>query len=536
MEPATRCGLHCPSMRAFLAAAALTLLVASPALARSATPLQTQAKRFPAPPILARSAVLVNADTGKVLASKNAHMHVQIASTTKVMTAVLALELGHLSDRITVPKSAFDYEWDATVMGLHPGQKVTLKDLLYGLLLPSGADAANTIAIHYAGSESKFAALMNAKATELGMKDTHYVTAHGLDTPGQYSSAYDLARLGMYAARIPDLMTITRARSYSWNGHILVNVNHVLFWYPGVDGIKPGYTYAAGICQLLDAQRHGRHVIAAILNTPNLVIDARNLLNFGLKDFTWIQSPLTYDYPGLTMTQTGASGPSVYYIGSGHYLHGSFLRAYGGLAKTLPLGFPRTEQLQENGHTVQYFQNGELEVAGGKVVRVPLGGSSAPAPSPTPRPSPTAHPSATAHPSPTARATATGTPIIVGKEGNGTPTATPKPRASKTPTPVPPVPTPTASAHAPVAAPLASFARAHRALGATTRGAWKVKGYTVQTFQYGALAYDPAAKHVWMLPLGDHLLGTRHYLPRYPGTGYPAGFAPTSILRAIGWL
>lgn len=493
----------------------LSLLVASPALAQTPPSTATLAKRFPSPPIEARSAVLLDAQTGAVLASKNAHMHVQIASTTKVMTAVLALQLGNLTDRITVPASAFNFESDATVMGLRAGETVTLKDLLYGLLLPSGADAANVIAIHYGGSEAKFAVLMNQKAAQLGMKDTHYVTAHGLDTPGQYSSAYDLALLGMYVSKMPQLMAIANTRSYNWAGHILVNVNHVLFWYPGVDGIKPGYTYAAGICQLLDAHRNGRHVIAAILNTPDLVIDARNLLNFGLRDFTWIQSPLTYDVPGLTVNGTGSAGPYAYYIGSGHYVRGNFLKGYWNFSRVLPLGFPRTEALQVNGHLVQYFQNGELEQKDGKVVRVPLGTTPLPAPSPTPNPTATSRPGAT------------GTPISVQKEGKG---------GTPTPTPVPPVPTPTTHPRPSVASSLTSYVKTHGALGSPSLAAWTVKGYTLQTFQYGALAYDPAAKRVWMLPLGDRMLAALHYLPKHPGTGYPPDFAPASVLHTIGWM
>ncbi len=501
-------------MRAFLAAVMLSLLVASPAFAQT-KPTATLARSFPAPPIRARSAVLLDAQTGQVLASKNAHMHVQIASTTKVMTALLALELGHLTDRIRVPAGAFNFESDATVMGLRAGEVVTLKDLLYGLLLPSGADAANVIAIHYAGSETKFAALMNQKAAQLGMKDTHYVTAHGLDTPGQYSSAYDLALLGAYVSGIPQLMAIAGTRSYNWAGHILVNVNHVLFWYPGVDGIKPGYTYAAGICQLLDAHRGGRHVIAAILDTPDLVIDARNLLNFGLRDFTWIKSPLTYDVPGLTVNGTGRAGPYAYYVGSGHYMRGSFLKQYWNFSRVLPLGFPRTEALQVNGHLVQYFQNGELEQINGKVIRVPLGATPLPTPSPTPSPTATPHP------------TSTSTSIPVQKEGGkGTPT----------PTPIPPAPTPTTRPRPSVASSLTRYVKAHGALGSPSLPAWKVKGYTLQTFQFGALAYDPGARRVWMLPVGDRLLAALHYLPEHPGNGYPPDFAPASVLRTIGWM
>jgi hypothetical protein len=350
------------------------------------------------------------------------------------------------------------------------------------------------------------------------------VTAHGLDTPGQYSSAYDLALLGRYASTIPQLMAIAGARTYTWAGHTLVNVNHVLFWYPGVDGIKPGYTYAAGICQLLDARRNGRHVIAAILDTPDLVIDARNLLNFGLRDFTWIKSPLTYDVPGLTVNQSDSAGPYAYYVGSGHYVRGNFLKQYWTFARALPLGFPRTEAMLVNGHMVQYFQNGELEQKDGKIIRLPLGTATIPSSGPTPTPIATPHPTAR----PTARPTATPHPH---------PTATSiAVHPETTPTPVPPLPTPTAVPHAPIASVLGGFVKAHGALGATVTRSWQVKGFTLQMFQYGVLAYDPGVKQVWMLPLGDHVLAALHYLPKHPGNGYPPGFAPARVLQAIGWM
>src|SRR5207302_3053679 len=130
-----------------------------------------------------------------------------------------------------------------------------------------------------------------------------------------------------------------------------------LYWYPGVDGIKPGYTGAAGLCQLIDVRRDGRHITVAILNTPDLVIDARNLLNYGLRDYTWIQSALTGDGPGLTQTGTDAQGRYIYYPASGHYIRSVFLAAFRQAGGPAALGFPRTEPLAEGTARVQYFQN-----------------------------------------------------------------------------------------------------------------------------------------------------------------------------------
>ena len=485
----------------------------------------------------------MDATNGAVLASKNPHLRLPMASTTKIMTALLALKLGHLSDRITVPKAAFDYERDATVMGLHPGQVVTLRDLLYGLMLPSGADAANTIAIHYGGSEARFVALMNQEAARLGLTDTHFVNATGLTAANHYTSAYDLAVLAQYVSYLPDLMKITATRSYSWNGHVLQNINHALFWYRGVDGIKPGYTDDAGICQVLDAQRNGRHVVVALLRTPDLVVDARNLLNFGLLDFTWEQSDVSGDTPTLRLTGADGSGPYSYFVGSGHYVRGKLWTGYLASGGFATLGFPRTEALSEGSVQVQYFENGALSLDGttGRVSRLALGL--------TPLPTPTATPS----PSPTPTATATATPTPTRSEGTITPggrenlpdvatrTPAPKPHATTTPPPPPgvlpnPTPTPTPQPAPSTAKVFAAFQRTHSSLlgRAASRPSWR-HGYEVQIFAYGALLYEPKARTIDLLPLGDRTLGARGYLADHPGDAYPAGFAPVPILKAIGW-
>jgi len=450
---------------------------------------------FPAPPVRAHAAVVMDAATGKVLMAVNPHLHLAIASTTKVMTAVLALEHGKLSDRIKVPASAFNYEWDATVMGLKAGETVTLRDLLYGLLLPSGADAANTIAIHYAGSESRWVKWMNQKAASLGMHDTHYLTAHGLDTPGQYSSADDLALLGRYAAAIPQLVAITDTPSYTWNGHVLQNLNHVIRWYPGADGLKPGYTDAAGICQLLDVHREGKHLIAAILNTPDAVIDARDVLNYGVGDFTWIQTALAGDSPTLQISGTDARGPFIYFPASGHYLRPPFLAVYQSDGSVPSLGFPRTEPARQNGVLTQYFQNGALAVIHGAITRLPLGLSAVTVPTPTTTP-----PEGTATPP-------RGTIHARGNARNTTVTA--------------------AFRH---------YAASHPRLGAPVGSPITFGPDPVQVYRYGALVYDPTTRTVWLLPLGDHVLASEHVLPKGSGNAYPPNFAPQKLLKQIGWL
>lgn len=513
-------------------AVCLSILLTSGAFAQSTSIEARQAQAFPGPPILARAGIVVDGDSGAILASRNPHLRLPMASTTKIMTALLALHLGQLTDRIVVPKAAFDYEWDATVMGLHAGQVVTLRDLLYGLMLPSGADAANTIAIHYGGSEAGFVALMNREAAQLGMRDTHYVNAHGLTARGHYTSVYDLAKLAEFVAGLSDLIKVTSARTYNWNGHILTNVNRVLFWYPGVDGIKPGYTDDAGLCQVIDEHRDGRHVIVVLLNTPNLDTDARNLLNFGLRDFSWVQSRLPGDGPWTTQSGNSKSGAWLYFPAGGHYLRGAFLSAYRADGGSLALGYPRTEQLHEGRMLVQYFQNGALtRDPSGKIYRLPLGLTPLPTPVITPTPSPTA---TTTPVGPPREVTIGATP---GTRGTPLPfnRATPTPRPTDsgphlTPTPFPIHGASTANA-------FLTFQRTHATLlGSAVAPLITAHGYGVQVFAYGALAFKQGSKTVLLLPLGDRVLAARGYLPAHPGNTYPAGFASLSVMQAIGWL
>ena len=520
-------------LRRFLTVLGALLLLSPSALAQSAPPESSQAQSFPVPPIRARAAVVMNASNGAILAALNPHMRLPMASTTKIMTALVALQHGSLDDRITVPKSAFDFESDATVMGLHPNQVVTLRDLLYGLMLPSGADAANTIAIHYGGSEAHFAQLMNQEAVLLGMHDTHYSNAHGLTSVNHYSSAYDLALLAQYVSYMPALMQIAGTRSYRWSGHVLTNLNKVLFWYPGADGLKPGYTNEAGICQVLDVRRDGRHIVAVLLHTPDLNVDARNLLNFGVQDYAWVQSQMPGDNPTFSQSGQDAAEAYVYYPASGHYVHGRFLGAYRANGGLSGLGFPRTEALREGGNEVQYYQNGALSLnpATGHVTRLALGLTPIPATPPARAAQPTAVPppsKAMVLParweSRVAQASKV-TPIPVPR---ATPTRVPSSGPTPTVTPTPPIL---------VARVFQKYASAHRALlGAPTANARTIHGYLVQQFAYAALIHDAKHNAVLLLPLGDRLLAARHFVPSHPGNSYPATFAPVSLLKAIGWI
>jgi D-alanyl-D-alanine carboxypeptidase len=520
-------------LRPLSLATLLFLLLTSSVMAHAPRSTAIQARAFPAPPIHARAGVVMDALTGQVLASVNPHLRLPMASTTKIMTALLAVMHGKLSDRITVPATAFNFEADATVMGLKPGMVVTLQQLLYGLLLPSGADAANTIAIHYGTTEAGFVAMMNAEAKALGMVDTHYVNAHGLTAPNHYTSAFDLATLGRFVSGIPAIMKVVDTKYYNWNGRTLTNVNAPLFWYPGLDGIKPGFTDDAGLCQVLDAQRHGRHVVVALLNTPNLDYDARNYLNFGLRDFTWVQSKMPGDGPTLVQSGVDASGAYEYFPSSGHYVHGRFLAKFAALGGAAVLGYPRTEPITQGATRVQFFQNGAISqnLTTGIFSRLALGLTPAPTP-PTATPGPS--------PSPTATPLPRETSIALPGDGTATPgqTSSPTPHPGTTPTPTAhPKPAPRPILHPAVASALSPYFRKHTALlGAPAGAPYHIGPRIVQLFAYGALDYNTSNHHLALLPIGDRLLAARGYLPLYPGNTYPANFATRDVLQAIGWL
>ncbi len=504
---------------------ALLCLLSSVSAAYSASSEMRQAWIFPPPPVRAFGAVVMNASTGQVLMSVDAHRRLPMASTTKIMTALLAVELGGLSDRIVVPAGAFNFESDASVMGLRAGDVVTLRELLYGLLLPSGADAANVIAIHYAGSESRFVILMNREARRLGMYDTHYATPHGLPAPNQYSSAYDLAVLGRYVSAIPALMHIVCTRSYSWNGHVFTNLNHVIFWYPGADGIKPGFTNEAGLCQVLDIRRDGRHLVVALLHTSDMVIDARNLIDYGLQDFRWVGSSLGDDGPDLEQRGVDRFGQFVYFPGSGHYVRGQFLQAFIAHGGLRALGFPRTEQIFVGPRLTQYFQNGMLAMTStGQIIRLPLGLTLLPIPK-LPPPVPPGVEQTSGERMDITHATAV-TPQVMFRRRQAWP-------------PVPPVPdAPSVTPVSHVAAKVfRRFYRSHHGLLGTpvTEEQW-AHGFLTQIFTFGALTYSGRTHTVMLLPLGDRWLARRNFLPAHPGTVYPRGYASRSVIRAIGWL
>lgn len=338
----------------------------SPARAGGLSPeITTQA--YPPPPILARAAALLDADTGQWLLLKGADRPLAMASTTKIMTAVLTIEHGHLDDRVLVSRKAASI--GETTMGLVAGERVRARDLLYGLLLPSGNDAAIALAEYLGGSVQGFARMMSVKAASLGMRHTHYLNPFGFfftasgDAPNHYTTARDLVILANDAMAMPLFRQVVGTKSHVvpadrlQRRHELRNINQVLYWYPGVDGVKPGWTSGAGICQVIDVRRFGRHLIAALLDTPNLYTDARDLLDYGFGDFDWIPSGNAGDTIDRSIPANLADGPTLYYPFSGHRVQGAFLRYYEAHGGHQVLGFPRTEAMQLGSAVAQFFTN-----------------------------------------------------------------------------------------------------------------------------------------------------------------------------------
>lgn len=236
-----------------------------------------------------QDAVVIDGETGAVLFGKNARRRTAMASCTKMVTAIIALERGRLDDKVTVDVDGLQMaiEMESTVMGLKPGDTLTLETLLYGLMLPSGNDAAVAIARHIAGSEDKFVDLMNQKVRDLGLTDTQFKNPHGLDSPGHFSTPYDQAIIGRYGMRMPAFARLAGAKEYTGDGFALYNVNRLLWNYPGADGIKPGFTDDAGSALVASATRDGHRVISAVIKANSAAIDTTPLLDWAFRSFRW---------------------------------------------------------------------------------------------------------------------------------------------------------------------------------------------------------------------------------------------------------
>jgi D-alanyl-D-alanine carboxypeptidase len=237
----------------------------------------------------AQAAILMDADTGRVLFAKNADKEMKIASLTKIMTAIIAIEQGKLDDLVEIKPSAVGVEGSSIY--LKAGEKIPLETLLYGLMLRSGNDAAVAIAEHIGGSVEGFVYLMNEKAMYLGLQHTHFANPHGLDVPDHYSSARDLALLTQYALKNPTFQKIisTQVKTVPWPGEKwyrkFYNKNKILKLYKWANGVKTGYTKQAKRTLVSSAMRDGLKLIAVTLNDGNDWQDHIDLFEYGFRNY-----------------------------------------------------------------------------------------------------------------------------------------------------------------------------------------------------------------------------------------------------------
>ena len=256
------------------------------AILRTAAAVFAAAVLFACPvgAISAENAILLDATTGRVLYAVKADERSLIASTTKIMTALVVCERCNVLDRVKIPSQAVGVEGSS--MYLREGEVLAVQELLYGMMLHSGNDAATALAIYCGGTVEGFAELMNDKARVLGLENTHFVNPHGLDAPDHYSTARDLAVLAAYAMENPIFARTVSAKSVRVGERSLTNHNKLLWSVDGADGVKTGYTRAAGRILVSSATRDGRRLICVTINDGNDWADHRELLEMGFSKYS----------------------------------------------------------------------------------------------------------------------------------------------------------------------------------------------------------------------------------------------------------
>ncbi len=236
-----------------------------------------------------RAAVLIDVVSGRILYEKNMKQQLPMASTTKIMTAITAIEAGKLQELVTVSLKA--QNTGGSSIYLQAGEKLMLEELLYGLMLQSGNDAAVAIAEHIGGSCEGFAGMMNRKAAQIGALNTNFVNPHGLDQDGHYTTAEDLAKITAYALRNPVFREIvaTKQKKIPWWGRdylrVLNNKNKILWRVEGGDGVKTGFTNNAGRCLAASATREDWQLASVVLNCGPMWEECTALLEYGFENY-----------------------------------------------------------------------------------------------------------------------------------------------------------------------------------------------------------------------------------------------------------
>ena len=291
-------------MKRFFAGTAAALLAAVLLLPREARAVS------------AEKAVSLDAVSGRVLYEKNADSRSLIASTTKIMTALVVCEQCNVLDRMRIPKEAVGIEGSS--MYLREGEVLTLQELLYGLMLSSGNDAAVALAIYCGGTVEGFVERMNDKARALGLNNTHFENPNGLDSPGHYSTARDLAKLASYAMENPVFYKTVSAKNVTVGDRYLHNHNKLLWLVEGADGVKTGFTKAAGRALVSSATREGRRIIAVTLNDPNDWREHQAFLEEGFARFS-VQRIVTAGERIGALEVAGGDGQTVEVLAAEHF-------------------------------------------------------------------------------------------------------------------------------------------------------------------------------------------------------------------------
>ena len=262
-----------------------------------------QAQALPNPTIAARSWLLLDTTSNQIIASENPAMRVEPASLTKIMTAYLVFEALRdkklsMAQTVNISVKAWKVDSDSSKMFIEPKTPVTINDLLYGLIVQSGNDAAVALAEAVAGTEEAFAALMNREVERMGLKETHFANAHGLPSPQNYSTAADLARIAQHLiVDFPEYYkTFYSTKSFTYNKITQPNRNRLLWLDPTVDGMKTGHTDAAGFCLISSARRPNgsgeRRLISVVLGATSDQVRAQEslkLLNWGFMNFDTVK-------------------------------------------------------------------------------------------------------------------------------------------------------------------------------------------------------------------------------------------------------
>lgn len=302
------------------------------------------------PIINSQNVIVLDRKTLLPLYEKNAYSRVSIASTTKILTCIIALENCSLSEIVTVSKNAATIS--GSTLGLTSNMKLSMNDLLYGLMLRSGNDCAIAIAEHISGSIENFSILMNQKASSLGLTNSNFITPHGLDNPNHFSTAYELAIITDYALKNPKFLEIVSSKTYtiSLNGvpRKLSNTNELLGTTPGIYGVKTGFTFDAGRCLVSACNRNDLDIIVVVLGADTKrirTIDSLNLINYIFN---------TYKYVNIENTLKSSFNDYLSYFENSCYLEKTTDKPILELATIDNYTFPLSDTDSLNLHTQIY--------------------------------------------------------------------------------------------------------------------------------------------------------------------------------------